>query len=64
MTYDNGMEMANHKWLANNTGWTSFLLIPTLPGKEELTRIQTDSLRFFPKGTDFNAITAKQLFEA
>lgn len=65
MTYDNGMEMANHKWLANNTGMDIFFAHP-YSSWERGTNENTNGLirRFFPKGTDFNTITAKQLFEA
>jgi len=30
MTYDNGMEMANHKWLANKTGINIYFANPVV----------------------------------
>ena len=65
MTYDNGMEMANHKWLANNTGMDIFFANP-YSSWERGTNENTNGLirRFFPKGTDFNNITNEQLKQA
>jgi transposase, IS30 family len=65
MTYDNGMEMANHKWLANNTGMDIFFANP-YSSWERGTNENTNGLirRFFPKGTDFNNITIEQLKQA
>lgn len=64
MTYDNGMEMANHKWLASKTGIDIFFAHP-YSSWERGTNENTNGLirRFFPKGTDFNNITVKQLKE-
>ena len=65
MTYDNGLEMANHKWLANNTGMDIFFANP-YSSWERGTNENTNGLirRFFPKGTDFNKITIEQLKQA
>lgn len=65
MTYDNGMEMANHKWLADNTGMDIFFANP-YSSWERGTNENTNGLirRFFPKGTDFNKITIEQLKHA
>jgi IS30 family transposase len=65
MTYDNGMEMANHKWLAQKTGINIFFAHP-YSSYERGTNENTNGLirRFFPKGTDFNTITALQLKHA
>jgi len=65
MTYDNGIEMANHKWLANQTGINIYFAHP-YSSWERGTNENTNGLirRFFPKGTDFNKITLKQLKEA
>ena len=65
MTYDNGIEMANHKWLANQTGINIYFAHP-YSSWERGTNENTNGLirRFFPKGTDFNQITLKQLKDA
>jgi IS30 family transposase len=62
MTYDNGMEMANHQWLTNNTGMDVFFAHP-YSSWERGTNENTNGLirRFLPKGTDFNNITQEQL---
>jgi IS30 family transposase len=65
MTYDNGMEMANHKWLTAKTGMDIYFAHP-YSSWERGTNENTNGLirRFFPKGTDFNTITLKQIKEA
>jgi IS30 family transposase len=65
MTYDNGIEMANHKWLTNNTGMDVYFANP-YSSWERGTNENTNGLirRFFPKGTDFNKITLQQLKQA
>lgn len=65
MTYDNGIEMANHKWLTNNTGMDIYFANP-YSSWERGTNENTNGLirRFFPKGTDFNKITIQQLKQA
>ena len=62
MTYDNGMEMTNHKWLAHKTGMKIYFANP-YSSWERGTNENTNGLirRFFPKGTDFNLITNEQL---
>jgi IS30 family transposase len=62
MTYDNGMEMANHKWLTKQTGMHIFFAHPYSPW-ERGTNENTNGLirRYFPKKTDFNNITEEQL---
>lgn len=65
MTYDNGVEMANHKWLAKSTGMDIYFANP-YSSWERGTNENTNGLirRFFPKGTDFNKITNEQLKQA
>lgn len=65
MTYDNGIEMANHKWLSNNTGMDIYFANP-YSSWERGTNENTNGLirRFFPKGTDINKITIEQLKQA
>ena len=62
MTYDNGMEMANHKWLTTQTGMDIYFTHPYSPW-ERGTNENTNGLirRYFPKKTDFNEITEQQL---
>lgn len=65
MTYDNGMEMANHKWLTEQTGMDIYFAHPYSPW-ERGTNENTNGLirRYFPKKTDFNNITEQQLKHA
>lgn len=62
MTYDNGMEMSNHKWLTQQTGLDIYFAHP-YSSWERGTNENTNGLirRYFPKGTDFNSITEQQL---
>jgi len=62
MTYDNGVEMAQHKELTEQTGVTVYFAHP-YASWERGTNENTNGLirRYFPKGTDFNKVTLKQL---
>lgn len=62
MTYDNGVEMAQHKQLTKQTGVLVYFAHP-YASWERGTNENTNGLirRFFPKGTDFNQITQSQL---
>jgi IS30 family transposase len=65
MTHDNGMEMANHKWLENKTGMNIYFANP-YSSWERGTNENTNGLirRFFPKKTDFSKITKEELLKA
>jgi len=62
LTYDNGMEMAEHKQFSNHTGMPVYFAHP-YSSWERGTNENTNGLirRFFPKKTDFNKVTEKQL---
>lgn len=64
LTYDNGVEMAKHKLLSLKTG-VDVYFAHAYSSWERGTNENTNGLirRFFPKGTDFNLITEKQLQE-
>jgi len=62
MTYNNGVEMAQHKELTQQTGVQVYFAHP-YASWERGTNENTNGLirRYFPKGTNFKTITAKQL---
>ena len=62
MTYDNGLEMAQHKKITQQTGVIVYFAHP-YASWERATNENTNGLirRFFPKGTDFNKVTEEQL---
>lgn len=62
MTYDNGTEMANHKWFTKNTRMKVYFAHP-YSSWERGTNENTNGLirRFLPKQTDFHTITEAQL---
>jgi IS30 family transposase len=64
MTYDNGMEMAQHKLLTLKTGIDVYFAHP-YSSWERGTNENTNGLirRFFPKGTDFKTVTESKLQE-
>jgi IS30 family transposase len=62
MTYDNGIEMARHEKITQNTGMKIYFAHP-YSSWERGTNENTNGLirRYFPKGTDFNQIDEKTL---
>jgi len=61
LTYDNGMEMAEHKEFSKHTGMPVYFAHP-YSSWERGTNENTNGLirRFFPKGIDFKKVTEKQ----
>lgn len=62
LTYDNGSEMANHKWFTRKTGMQVYFAHP-YSAWERGTNENTNGLirRFLPKQTDFNSVPQSQL---
>jgi IS30 family transposase len=62
LTYDNGFEMTNHKWLTEQTGLAIFFAHP-YSSWERGTNENTNGLirRFLPKKTDFNLVSWRRL---
>ena len=62
MTYDNGMEMAEHKFFTKKTGMPVYFAHP-YSSWERGTNENTNGLirRYFPKKTDFNKISEPEL---
>jgi len=64
MTYDNGKEMAEHELLAKNSKINAYFAHPyslwERPTNENTNGLIRD---YFPKGTNFNAISAERLKE-
>ncbi len=62
LTYDNGVEMAQHKLLTEQTGMQVYFAHP-YSSWERGTNENTNGLirRYFPKGTDFNTVDELQL---
>lgn len=62
MTYDNGTEMADHKWLSKNTEMDIYFANP-YASWERGTNENTNGLirRYLPKKTDFRSVDNRQL---
>ncbi len=64
LTYDNGSEMAQHKQFTKNTKIKVYFAHPYSPWERPTNENSNGLIRdFFPKGTDFNNVTKKQLKE-
>jgi len=62
MTYDRGLEMAEHKILTEQTGVKVYFADPNSPWQRG-TNENTNGLirQYFPKGTDFNKVTLEEI---
>jgi IS30 family transposase len=62
MTYDRGLEMAEHKELTEQTGVKVYFADPYSPWQRG-TNENTNGLirQYFPKGTDFTKVTMEQI---
>ncbi len=64
MTYDNGKEMTEHKLFTDNTKIQVYFAHPHSPWERPTNENSNMLIRdYFPKGTDFNAISVDRLKE-
>ena len=64
LTYDNGTEMAQHKTFTKNSKVKVYFAHPYSPWERPTNENTNGLIRdYFPKGTDFNLISKKQLKE-
>lgn len=62
LTYDRGHEMAEHKYFTEATGMPVYFCDPSSPWQRGTNENTNGLLRqYFPKGTDFNKVTAEEL---
>ncbi len=64
LTYDNGVEMADHKWLTNKLGTTVYFTHP-YSSWERGTNENTNGIirRYLPKQTDFHKVSHRRILE-
>lgn len=64
LTYDNGAEMAQHGIFTKNTKIKVYFAHPYSPWERPTNENTNGLIRdYFPKGTDFNLVTKKQLID-
>jgi transposase, IS30 family len=64
LTYDNGTEMAQHKLFTKNSKVKVYFAHPYSPWERPTNENTNGLIRdYFPKGTDFNLITKKELID-
>jgi len=62
LTYDNGTEMAQHKLFTKNSKIQVYFAHPYSPWERPTNENSNGLIRdYFPKGTDFNLVTKKEL---
>lgn len=62
MTYDRGLEMAEHEELTKDTGVAVYFCDPNSPWQRGTNENTNGLIRdYFPKGTDFNKITLEEI---
>ncbi len=62
LTYDNGSEMAQHKLFTKNTKIQVYFANPYSPWERPTNENSNGLIRdYFPKGTDFNTVSKKEL---
>ena len=64
LTYDNGTEMAQHELFTKNTKVKVYFAHPYSPWERPTNENTNGLIRdYFPKGTDFNLVTKKELMD-
>lgn len=64
LTYDNGTEMAQHKLFTKNSKVKVYFAHPYSPWERPTNENTNGLIRdYFPKGTDFNLLSKKDIFE-
>lgn len=62
LTYDNGSEMANHKWFTKKTGMQVYFAHPYSAWERGTNENTNGLIRYYlPKETDFNLVSESQL---